>query len=125
MALNAYLTLKGQKQGDIHGSVVQKGREGSIMVIAVDHQVMSPRDPASGLRVTAVQRSGNNLNITFSLAIPGNAYRLESKNSLSDPAWNSILGVADFVPSLSGPGQFTDPSIAGASKRFYRVRLLP
>ena len=48
MALNAYLTLKGQKQGDIHGSVTQKGREGSIMVIAMDHQVMSPRDPASG-----------------------------------------------------------------------------
>ena len=48
MALNAYLTLKGQKLGDIHGSVTQKGREGSIMVIAMDHQVMSPRDPASG-----------------------------------------------------------------------------
>jgi type VI secretion system secreted protein Hcp len=49
MALNAYLTLKGQKQGDIHGSVTQKGREGSIMVIAMDHQIVSPRDAASGL----------------------------------------------------------------------------
>jgi type VI secretion system secreted protein Hcp len=48
MALNAYLTLKGAKQGDIHGSVTQKGREGSIMVIAMDHQVVSPRDPATG-----------------------------------------------------------------------------
>lgn len=49
MALNAYLRLKGQKQGEIKGSVTQKGREGSIMVIAVDHSIMSPRDPASGL----------------------------------------------------------------------------
>jgi type VI secretion system secreted protein Hcp len=49
MALNAYLTLKGQKQGDIQGSVTQQGRQNSIMVIAVDHQVVSPRDPASGL----------------------------------------------------------------------------
>lgn len=49
MALNAYLTLKGQKAGDIHGSVTQKGREGSIMVIAVRHEIVSPRDPASGL----------------------------------------------------------------------------
>ncbi|HLP40827.1 MAG TPA: type VI secretion system tube protein TssD [Fibrobacteria bacterium] len=49
MALNAYLSLKGQKQGDIKGSVTQKGREGKIMVIAVSHEVISPRDPASGL----------------------------------------------------------------------------
>ena len=49
MALNAYLRLKGQKQGEIKGSVTQKGREGSIMVIAVSHEIVSPRDPASGL----------------------------------------------------------------------------
>jgi type VI secretion system secreted protein Hcp len=48
-ALNAYLTLKGQKTGDIKGSVVQKGREGRIAVIAVSHEIMSPRDPQSGL----------------------------------------------------------------------------
>src|SRR6185436_3863256 len=49
MALNAYLKLKGQKQGDIKGSVTQKGREGKVMVIAVSHEIISPRDPASGL----------------------------------------------------------------------------
>jgi type VI secretion system secreted protein Hcp len=49
MALNAYLKLKGQKQGEIKGSVTQKGREGKIMVIAVSHEIVSPRDPASGL----------------------------------------------------------------------------
>lgn len=49
MALNAYLTLMGETQGAIEGSVTQPGREGSIMVIAVDHQVNSPRDAASGL----------------------------------------------------------------------------
>jgi type VI secretion system secreted protein Hcp len=49
MALNAYLSLKGQKQGQIKGSVTQKGREGKIMVIAVSHEVVSPRDAASGL----------------------------------------------------------------------------
>jgi len=36
-ALNAYLKLKGQKTGDIRGSVTQKGRENTIMVIAVEH----------------------------------------------------------------------------------------
>lgn len=42
MALNAFLHLKGQKQGDIKGSVTQKGREGSIMVIEANHEIMSP-----------------------------------------------------------------------------------
>lgn len=49
MALNAYLSLQGQKQGDIKGSVTQKGREGKIMIIAASHEIVSPRDPASGL----------------------------------------------------------------------------
>src|SRR5829696_8166488 len=49
MALNAYLKLKGQKQGEIKGGVTQKGREGKIAVIAVSHEIVSPRDAASGL----------------------------------------------------------------------------
>ena len=49
MALNQYLRLKGQTQGEIKGSVTQKGREDSIMVIAVSHEIVSPRDPSSGL----------------------------------------------------------------------------
>jgi type VI secretion system secreted protein Hcp len=49
MALNAYLKLKGQKQGDIKGSVTRKGREGSILVTGASHEVVSPRDAASGL----------------------------------------------------------------------------
>ena len=49
MALNAYLRLKGQKHGDIKGSVTQKGREGKILVIAAEHGIASPRDAASGL----------------------------------------------------------------------------
>lgn len=49
MGYNAYLRLKGQKSGDIKGSVTQKGREDSILVIAVSHSIVSPRDPASGL----------------------------------------------------------------------------
>lgn len=48
MALNAYLKLKGSKQGDIKGSVIQKGREGKIMVIAVNHEITSPRDSVGG-----------------------------------------------------------------------------
>ena len=49
MALQAYLKLTGQKQGELKGSITQKGRENKIGVIAVSHDIVSPRDAASGL----------------------------------------------------------------------------
>src|SRR5262245_26590890 len=49
MALNAYLRVKGQKQGEMKGSVTQNGRQNSSMIIATSHEIMSRRDPASGL----------------------------------------------------------------------------
>jgi type VI secretion system secreted protein Hcp len=48
-ALNSYLQLKGQKQGAIQGDTKLKGREGWLPIIAINHEVVSPRDPASGL----------------------------------------------------------------------------
>jgi type VI secretion system secreted protein Hcp len=47
VALNAFLKLVGTKQGEIKGSVIQKGREGKIMVIAMSHELTAPQD-ASG-----------------------------------------------------------------------------
>jgi len=49
MALNSYLTLTGETSGEVQGSVTQAGREDSIMVIGWSHEVVSPRDAASGL----------------------------------------------------------------------------
>ncbi len=48
MALNAYLKLTAEKQGLIRGSVTQKGREGKILVFAVAHEIVCPRDPTNG-----------------------------------------------------------------------------
>ncbi len=48
-ALSAYMRVTGAAQGEIQGGVTQKGREGSIEVISLEHQIISPRDPASGL----------------------------------------------------------------------------
>jgi type VI secretion system secreted protein Hcp len=47
--MNAYLKLAGTKSGTIQGSVTQKGHEGLIAVIAAEHELLTPRDPASGL----------------------------------------------------------------------------
>lgn len=48
MALNVFLKLKGQQQGNILGSAIAKGQDGKIVVIAADHELLSPRDPATG-----------------------------------------------------------------------------
>jgi type VI secretion system secreted protein Hcp len=48
MALGAYLTIVAERQGPIRGSVTQKGREGKSLVFAASHEIVSPRDPASG-----------------------------------------------------------------------------
>lgn len=49
MALNAYLTLKAKRSGEIRGSVTQKGKEGRILVIAASHQLSVPSNPAAGM----------------------------------------------------------------------------
>ncbi|WP_437669446.1 type VI secretion system tube protein TssD [Sorangium sp. So ce131] len=49
MAMQAYLKLKGLKQGEIKGSVTQAGRKDKIGVVAVNHTIVSPRDPATGM----------------------------------------------------------------------------
>jgi type VI secretion system secreted protein Hcp len=49
MALNAYLSLVGQHLGAIKGSVVQKGREQSILVVAYEHPIGASFDEKTGL----------------------------------------------------------------------------
>ena len=48
MAMQAYLKLTGLKQGQIKGSITQNTRQDKIGVQAVNHQIQSPRDPATG-----------------------------------------------------------------------------
>jgi type VI secretion system secreted protein Hcp len=43
------MRLTSETQGEIKGSVTQAGREDSIMVIGFSHEVVAPRDAASGL----------------------------------------------------------------------------
>lgn len=47
MALNSYLKVKGQKQGDIKGSCDIDPHIDSIEVWGYSHEVVSPRDAAS------------------------------------------------------------------------------
>jgi type VI secretion system secreted protein Hcp len=49
MPFTAYLTIKGQKQGQINGGVTARGHENTIAVHAFSNEIISPRDPTSGL----------------------------------------------------------------------------
>lgn len=48
MSLNAFLKLKGEIQGNIDGSVTQKGREKTIRVFESSHEVNQPIDIITG-----------------------------------------------------------------------------
>ena len=106
MALNAYLKLKGQTQGEIKGSVTQKGREGKIMVIAVSHEIMSPRDPASGLP------TGKRMHKPFVIT---------KELDKSSPLLYSVLVNNENVTEWEL--QFWQPSPSGAEVQHYTVKL--
>jgi type VI secretion system secreted protein Hcp len=111
MALNAYLKLKGQKQGDINGSVTQKGREKMIMVIAVSHEIVSPRDAASG------QATGKRVHKPFVIT---------KEIDKSTPLLAKALVTNEVLSSFAL--DFWRPSVggstgAGAETNFYKVQL--
>src|SRR3954471_12420169 len=106
MALNAYLKLKGQRQGEIKGSVTQKGREDSIMVIAVSHEIISPRDAASGLP------TGKRMHKPFVIT---------KELDKSTPMLYKVLAHNENITSLSL--DFFRPNQQGVEKVVYTVKL--
>jgi type VI secretion system secreted protein Hcp len=49
MSMPSHLSLTGKNQGKIEGSCEISGREGTILVYALDHLIEIPRDTHSGL----------------------------------------------------------------------------
>jgi type VI secretion system secreted protein Hcp len=46
---SAYLKLTGEKSGELRGVARQRGLEGAIPIIAVQHEIIAPKDIATGL----------------------------------------------------------------------------
>jgi len=107
MALNAYLKLKGQKQGEIKGGVTQKGREASLEVIAVSHEIVSPRDPASGLP------TGKRMHKPITVTVEVNKHEALLYNALTNNE-NITEWKLDFY----------EPNVQGVEKNFYRIELV-
>jgi len=106
MALNAYLSLKGKTQGDIKGSVTQKGRDGKIMIIATSHEIISPKDAASGLSTGKRQHK---------------PYKLIKEKDKSSPLLYNVLVNNEQV--VSWKLEFWRPSATGAEHQYYTVEL--
>src|SRR5271170_8515231 len=106
MALNAYLTLKGQKQGDIQGGVTQKGREHSILVHSFSHEIISPRDPASGLPTG--KREHHPVHI------------LKEIDQSSPPLWTALVNNENLV---TWQLKFWAPSATGVETQIYTITL--
>jgi type VI secretion system secreted protein Hcp len=64
-ALMAYLTIKGQKSGQFKGGITQKGREGTIGVIAADHIATVPSNSGIG----RIQLIGKKTQTPFKLTL--------------------------------------------------------
>jgi type VI secretion system secreted protein Hcp len=111
MALNAYLTLAGQNQGPIQGSVTQKGREGKIMVIAVEHELLSPHDAASGMA------TGKRMHKPFVVT-----KELDKSSPLLRTAWvnNEVFSTWELQFWTANR---SSASGAGAEKQHYTVKL--
>ena len=106
MALNAYLSIVAEKQGTIQGSVTQKGRENKILVFSVIHEIVCPRDPASGLP------TGKRMHKPFMIL---------KELDRSTPLLFSILCNNENISSFEL--QFWQPSPTGVERQHYTVRL--
>ena len=89
MALNAYLKIKSLRAGDITGS----GKDGAIEVWGWSHEVVSPRDAASGLPTGRRQHKPITITKPIDKASPLLMQTLVSNDILSD--WTLDVRRAD------------------------------
>jgi type VI secretion system secreted protein Hcp len=106
MAGNAYLTVAGQKQGAITGPVAEKGKEGSILVHAFDNQILSPRDPTSGLP------TGKRQHVPIVI--------LKEIDKSSVPLWNALVNNENLTTWVL---RFWSQAANGVMQQIYSITL--
>jgi len=99
-AESQFLFLKGQKSGMIKGSVIVKGQEGSIQVDSVYQEVVSPRDPQTGMPTGQTQHKPFVVNVPLDNAWPILFTVMTTNENLSQV----LLRVLASNAGLSGEG---------------------
>jgi len=106
MALNSYMTLTGATQGEIKGSTTQAGREDQIEIYGWSHEIVSPRDAASGLPTGKRQHKPITITKAIDRATPALMTALASGEAITElvlRAWR--------------------PSKTGAEEQYYTIKL--
>ena len=99
MAYEGYLIAKAQKQGQIKGSVIQKGKEGWIAVYGFHHEVVSPREVASGMATGKRQHKPLTITKEIDKSTPLLYQALVTNEIFSE------LTLRFFAPDLKGAGK--------------------
>ena len=107
MSLNAYLKLRGEKQGEIRGSVTQKGRENTIQVMGIDHTMLAGYEERSG------QYPGANRHQPLVIV-----KELDPSSPLLHNALTDNENLVEFTL------RFYRPNAVGAEENFYTVTLV-
>ena len=76
-----------------------------------------PNSRTSLLRISAMQASGNDMQLTFP-SVLGRTYRVERSDTLLEGSWSTVQ---DDISGTGAPIQITDLSGAAQAKRFYRI----
>jgi len=106
-ALNAYMTLTGETQGKVDGSVTQAGREGMMEVVEFSHSVSQVIDSASGLPTGTVQHR---------------PIRVTKPVDKASPILMNILANSENITEFRI--DFWRPSSSGKESQFYTVELV-
>jgi len=106
MPMPIHLTLKGKKQGDIKGGCTQKGRENSIIIFAFDHDILSPRDIATGLPTGKRQHK---------------PVKITKEIDKSSPLLYTVLCTNEALTEVVF--KFWKPSASGKEQQYYTIKL--
>ena len=107
MALNAYLTLTGETNGKVEGSCTQSGREGLMEIYGFSHEVIAPRDAASGLPTGKRQHKPISVTKPIDKATPTLLTLLTNNENITE--WKI---------------DFWRPSRSGKEEQFYSIELV-
>ncbi|OIP34748.1 MAG: hypothetical protein AUK27_06700 [Deltaproteobacteria bacterium CG2_30_66_27] len=106
MPMPIHMTLKGKTAGDIKGGCTQKGREGSIIIFAFDHDILSPRDIATGLPTGKRQHK---------------PVKITKEIDKSSPILYKVLVTNEALTEVVF--KFWKPSASGKENQYYTIKL--
>ncbi len=118
--LNAYMLATGEQQGQIKGGVTQAGKVDQMQVVQSSHEIVSPRDAASGLP------TGKRQHKPFTITKPvDKATPLLLKAMVTNETLTQVV-INYWRPTLGGAEQLAfSVTLTGAKIVNHTIRQLP